>query len=175
MENVDLPLLAGTLASNRLSVSDVVDRVVEGDGRSVAVLGLSFKADSDDLRESPYVEVAETLLGKGYEVRIYDPIVNPSTLIGTNRVYVESRLPHLRRILTERPADALAGADVAIVSSSDPEVVQALRGHAAQADHRPRRPTRTSRRGPGRVPGGGLVNGVAERAARHHHFPTAEG
>jgi GDP-mannose 6-dehydrogenase len=126
MENVDLPLLAGTLSSNDLSVSDVVDRVIEGDGRSVAVLGLSFKADSDDLRESPYVEVAETLLGKGYELRIYDPIVNPSALIGTNRVYVESRLPHLRRILTERASDALEGADVAIVSSADPEVIEAL-------------------------------------------------
>jgi GDP-mannose 6-dehydrogenase len=126
MENVDLPLLAGTLVSNRLSVSDVVDRVVEGDGRSVAVLGLSFKADSDDLRESAYVEVAETLLGKGFDVSIYDPIVNPSTLIGTNRVYVESRLPHLRKILTERPADALEGADVAIVSSSHPEIITAL-------------------------------------------------
>jgi GDP-mannose 6-dehydrogenase len=126
IENVDLPLLAGSLASNRLSVSDVVERVLEGDGRTVAVLGLSFKADSDDLRESPYVELAETLLGKGFDVRIYDPIVNPSTLIGTNRVYVESRLPHLRKILTDRASDALAGADVAIVSSSDPEVIVAL-------------------------------------------------
>jgi GDP-mannose 6-dehydrogenase len=126
MENVDLPLLAGSLATNRLSVSDIVERVMEGDGRSIALLGLSFKSDSDDLRESPYVELAETLLGKGYEVRIYDPIVNPSTVIGTNRAYVESKLPHLQRILTDRAADALAGADVAIVSSSDPEVVLAL-------------------------------------------------
>jgi GDP-mannose 6-dehydrogenase len=126
IENVDLPLLAGTLASNRLSVEDVVERVLDSDGRTVALLGLSFKADSDDLRESPYVELAETLLGKGFEVRIYDPIVNPSTLIGTNRVYVESRLPHLRRILTDRAADALAGADVAIVSSCDSDVLHAL-------------------------------------------------
>ncbi len=133
MENVDLPLLAGTLASNRLSVSDVVERVLEAEARSVALLGLSFKADSDDLRESPYVELAETLLGKGYELRIYDPIVNPVTLIGTNRVYVESRLPHLRRILTNRPSEALEDADVAIVSSSDPGVVLAL------ADNPPRR------------------------------------
>jgi GDP-mannose 6-dehydrogenase len=126
MENVDLPLLAGTLASNHLSVADVVERVLDVDGRTVALLGLSFKADSDDLRESPYVELAETLLGKGFEVRIYDPIVNPSTLIGTNRVYVESRLPHLRRILTDGAADALADADVAIVSSRDPDVLRAL-------------------------------------------------
>jgi GDP-mannose 6-dehydrogenase len=126
MESIDLPLLAGTLATNRLSVADVVERVVAGEGRIVTLFGLSFKSDSDDLRESPYVELAETLLGKGFEVRIYDPIVNPSTLIGANRAHVESRLPHLRRILTENATDALLGADVAIVSFSDPEIAQAL-------------------------------------------------
>jgi GDP-mannose 6-dehydrogenase len=126
IENVDLPLLAGTLATNHLSISEVVERVIDGEGRSVALLGLSFKSDSDDLRESPYVELAETLLGKGYEIRIYDPIVNPATLIGTNRDYVESRLPHLHRILTERATDALAAAHIAIVSSPDPEVLDAL-------------------------------------------------
>ncbi len=109
MESIDLPLLAGTLATNRLSVADVVERVVAGEGRIVTLFGLSFKSDSDDLRESPYVELAETLLGKGFEVRIYDPIVNPSTLIGANRAHVESRLPHLRRILTENATDALSG------------------------------------------------------------------
>ena len=137
MENVDLPLLAGSLATNRLSVSDIVERVMEGDGRSIALLGLSFKSDSDDLRESPYVELAETLLGKGYEVRIYDPIVNPSTVIGTNRAYVESKLPHLQRILTDRAADALAGADVAIVSSIGPGGRPGSCGLPAGPDHRP--------------------------------------
>jgi GDP-mannose 6-dehydrogenase len=126
MESIDLPLLAGTLATNRLSVSAVVERVVAGEGRTVALFGLSFKADSDDLRESPYVELAETLLGKGYEVRIYDPIVNPSALIGTNRAYVDSRLPHLRSVLAESADEALSGADVAIVSSSATEIVSAL-------------------------------------------------
>jgi GDP-mannose 6-dehydrogenase len=126
MESIDLPLLAGTLATNRLSVADVVDRVVSGYGRVVTLFGLSFKNDSDDLRESPYVELAETLLGKGFEVRIYDPIVNPSALIGANRAHVESRLPHLRKILTENPFDALGDTDVAIVSSAAPEVTAAL-------------------------------------------------
>jgi GDP-mannose 6-dehydrogenase len=87
---------------------------------------LSFKPGSDDLRESPYVDVAETLLGKGYEVRIYDPVLNPSSLTGANRQYVESRLPHLRRILTDRPEEAIAGADIAVVSNSTPEVTAAL-------------------------------------------------
>lgn len=125
--NVDLPLLAATLQSNAVCVNDVVDRVVAGDGHTVALLGLSFKPDSDDLRESPSVDVAERLLGKGYEVRIYDPIINPTALTGSNRAYVQTRLPHLRRILTDTAADAVAGADVALVSSVDPAVLAALR------------------------------------------------
>jgi GDP-mannose 6-dehydrogenase len=125
-ESIDVPLLSGALASNRLTIDDAIDRVVGSEGLRVALLGLSFKPGSDDLRESPYVDVAETLLGKGYEVRIYDPVLNPSSLVGANRQYVESRLPHLRRILTDGPEEALTGADIAVVSNSTPEVTAAL-------------------------------------------------
>jgi GDP-mannose 6-dehydrogenase len=125
-ESIDVPLLSGALASNRLTIDDAIDRVVGSEGLRVALLGLSFKPGSDDLRESPYVDVAETLLGKGYEVRIYDPVLNPSSLVGANRRYVESRLPHLRRILTDGPEEAIAGADIAVVSNSTPEVTAAL-------------------------------------------------
>jgi nucleotide sugar dehydrogenase len=125
-ESIDIPVLAGTLASNRLSINEAIDRVVAGEGRRVALLGLSFKPGSDDLRESPYVDLAETLLGKGYEVRIHDPVLNPSSLVGANRQYVESKLPHLQRILTNGPREAIDGADVAIVSFSTPQVVEAL-------------------------------------------------
>jgi GDP-mannose 6-dehydrogenase len=125
-ESVDIPLLSGVLASNRLSIDEAIDRVVAGAGHRVAMLGLSFKPDSDDLRESPYVDLAETLLGKGYEVRIYDPVLNPSSLVGANRQYVESRLPHLKRILTDSPEEAISGADIAIVSHSTTRVVETL-------------------------------------------------
>ena len=125
-ESIDVPLLSGALASNRLTIDDAIDRVVGSEGLRVALLGLSFKLGSDDLRESPYVDLAETLLGKGYEVRIYDPVLNPSSLVGTNRQYVESRLPHLGRILTDGPKDAIAGADIAVVSNTTPEVRAAL-------------------------------------------------
>lgn len=127
IESIDLPLLSGALATNALSVTDVVERVISDEGRTVALLGLSFKTDSDDLRESPYVDLAETLLGKGFDLRIYDPIINPSMLIGANRDHVQWKLPHLRRLLTESPFVALSGADVAIVSYSAPEVAAALR------------------------------------------------
>jgi GDP-mannose 6-dehydrogenase len=124
--SADLPMLAGTLATNELVISEVVDRVVAGSGRAVALLGLSFKTDTDDLRESPNVELAERLIGKGFDVRIYDPVVNPARLVGANRRHVESKLPHLGRLLAREPSEALQGADVAIVSSPDPAIEAAL-------------------------------------------------
>lgn len=125
--DADLPLLAGTLATNELIVRDVVDRVIAADtGREIALMGLSFKTATDDLRESPSVELAERLIGKGYNLRIYDSIVNPERLVGANKRHVESKLPHLRRVLTGDPLAALRGADLALVSSNDGAVVDAL-------------------------------------------------
>jgi GDP-mannose 6-dehydrogenase len=114
------------MTSNELVIDDVVNRVVSNGGRRVALMGLSFKAQTDDLRESPSVRLAETLLGKGFDLRIYDPIIQPSRLIGTNKAYIESRLPHLRRLLTESPIEVLADADVAVVSSASEEVLAAI-------------------------------------------------
>jgi GDP-mannose 6-dehydrogenase len=122
----DLPLLAATLTTNELSISEVLDRVIAWEGRKVALFGLSFKMSTDDLRESPNVELAERLIGKGYEVRIYDQVVNPARLVGNNRRYVESKLPHLGRLLAIEPEDALAGADTAIVSTNASPVIEAL-------------------------------------------------
>ena len=126
VNGADLPLLAGTLATNELVIGDVVNRVVGYGAQSVALLGLSFKSDTDDLRESPNVEVAERLIGKGFEVRIYDPIVHPARLVGANRRHVESKLPHLGRLLVHEPGEALRGAGVAIVSAGDAAVQEAL-------------------------------------------------
>jgi GDP-mannose 6-dehydrogenase len=127
---LDVPLLTGTLHSNELVIRDAVDRLIATPHRKVAVLGLSFKMNTDDLRESPNVELVERLLGKGFEVRIYDPIVNPARLVGSNLRYVQARLPHLTRLLASSPAEALAGAEAAVVSSSDPGVLDALRTSA---------------------------------------------
>jgi GDP-mannose 6-dehydrogenase len=126
VNGADLPLLAGTLATNELVISEVVDRVISRDARTVALLGLSFKMNTDDLRESPNVELAERLIGKGFDVHIYDQVVNPARLIGANRRQVEAKLPHLGRLLTHEPGEALRGADIAIVSASDHAVRAAL-------------------------------------------------
>jgi GDP-mannose 6-dehydrogenase len=126
VEDMDAPLLAGVMLTNDLVVRTVVDRVLAFGHRNVALLGLSFKAGTDDLRESPNVDLAERLLGKGYTVRIYDPVVNPARLVGANLRHVEERLPHLNRLLTASAKEALEGADVVIVSADGAEVVGAM-------------------------------------------------
>jgi len=124
--DVDVPLLVGTTLTNEMVVREAVDRIIATDARTVCLFGLSFKMDTDDLRESPNVELVERLLGKGFDVRIYDPIIRPERLVGANRQEVHSRLPHLARVLVSTPEEGLTGADVAVVSSNDDAVLAAL-------------------------------------------------
>ncbi len=126
MSGVDVPLLAGTTMTNELVVRDAVERIIATQHRRVCILGLSFKMDTDDLRESPNVELAERLIGKGFDVRIFDPIVNPDRLVGGNKQQVQRKLPHLDRLLTHSPREALEETDVAVVSSADPDLLDAL-------------------------------------------------
>jgi GDP-mannose 6-dehydrogenase len=132
MNSVDLPVLQGALASNEMLIRDLADRVVcavEESGsanRRVALLGLSFKHQTDDLRESPSVTLAEILIGKGIEVRVHDSMVNPAQLRGANLRYVQSRLPHLQKVLHDDVTETLAGTEVAVVCTADPEVVAAV-------------------------------------------------
>jgi GDP-mannose 6-dehydrogenase len=123
---VDVPLLSSTLVSNEIVVRALVDRVLATVYRRVCLLGLSFKADTDDLRESPNLEVAERFVGKGLDVRIYDPIVNPLLLVGANLRHLQSKLAHVNRLLTKEPAEALEEAEVVIVATSEAKALDAL-------------------------------------------------
>ncbi len=133
IHDVDVPMLTGILRSNESHLRSAVRRVLDAGAREVALLGLSFKPETDDLRESPYVELAETLVGKGARLRIYDPIVNPERLIGANRRYIESHLPHLQEMLVPTAEAALREARVAVVGTSDADTIRAL--VAARPDH----------------------------------------
>ena len=124
--DVDLPMLNGVMRSNESHLRLATRRILDSGERVVALLGLSFKPQTDDLRESPYVELAEFLGGKGLEVRIFDPIIQPARLFGSNRQYVEMHLPHLQRMLCSTPEDALRDAGVAVVATSDGDVLRAV-------------------------------------------------
>jgi GDP-mannose 6-dehydrogenase len=126
LRDLTLPLLENVLPSNERHLQRVVDVVVESGLRRVSLFGLSFKPGTDDLRESPLVELAERLLGKGFDLRIYDPTVSLSRLVGANREYIEQRIPHLSRLLTNSAEEALTHGEVCVVGAQTPELEAAL-------------------------------------------------
>jgi GDP-mannose 6-dehydrogenase len=123
--DVPLPILENVLVSNEAQIARVFELVTSLGGRRIGIVGLSFKPGTDDLRESPMVELAERLLGRGFELSIYDPQVTMSRLLGANKAYVEQRIPHLSGLLAPS-VEAAAGADVCVLSTRDPVAVTAL-------------------------------------------------
>lgn len=124
--DISVPILAHVLPSNSEHLQRAVELVARTGKRRVGLFGLSFKPGTDDLRESPLVELAERLFGKGYDLRIYDPNVNLSRLLGANREYIETRLPHLAQLLAESIGEVLEHAEVCLVGTRDPAVLSAL-------------------------------------------------
>lgn len=116
MEGVSLPLLDSTLATNSAHLDSLIKQITQHSTRRVGLLGLSFKADTDDLRGSPMVAVAETLLGRGYQLRIFDPQLNLSRLVGANEAEIQQRMPHLASLLCASPGEVLDGSDLIIAS-----------------------------------------------------------
>jgi len=110
------PLLASVIASNDAHIHRVVEAVLESGKRRVALLGLSFKSGSDDLRESPFVTLAEALIGKGIALQVCDPDVALGRLIGRNLAYIDERLPHVAQLMADDWETAVRGADVVIVA-----------------------------------------------------------
>lgn len=129
--DLDLPILNAILPSNERQVERGLRMIMDKDRRRVGVLGFSFKAGTDDLRESPMVEVIERLIGKGYDLRLYDRNVRLAGLVGANRDYILNRIPHISRLMVERMDDVLDFAETVVLGNGDPEfrvVPHRLRG-----------------------------------------------
>jgi len=115
-QDVDCPLLNAVLPSNQRQIQRAVELVV-GTGRSaVGILGLSFKAGTDDLRESPIVSLIEMLVGKGYEVRVFDEEVELTGLVGSNKAFVERELPHIASLMRPSIAEVITQAEIVVVA-----------------------------------------------------------
>lgn len=119
--DLELPVIKSLLVSNQGVIERAVRQVIASGAWSIGLIGLSFKPNTDDLRESPFVDIAERLLGKGYELRIYDPNVSLARLTGGNKEYIERVIPHLSRLLV-RSLDQLAGCDLVLVGHRYPGV-----------------------------------------------------
>lgn len=120
-KDVEVPLLASLMPSNRVHVQRALDLILSKGKNRIGVLGLSFKGDTDDLRESPMVDVVEALIGKGYDVRIYDPNVNLARLFGANREYINDRIPHISRLMVQSMRAVTDHAEVLVVGNRNKE------------------------------------------------------
>lgn len=127
MEGINLPLLDNVRGSNEAHLDLLIKLITSKESRRVGLLGLAFKKDTDDLRGSPMVAVAETLLGRGYQLSIYDPSLNLSRLIGRNEAEINRRMPHLASLLRETAEEVVSESDI-IVASQKCVGVEALRG-----------------------------------------------
>jgi GDP-mannose 6-dehydrogenase len=129
VRDLTLPMMGSLLGSNRAHIDHALEMVMVPGVRRVGLIGLSFKAGTDDLRESPLVSVAERLIGKGYQLRIYDPEVNLSRLLGANKRFIQETIPHFETLMVTDIGEAVADAQVALVSVGGPKVVAALAEH----------------------------------------------
>jgi GDP-mannose 6-dehydrogenase len=126
--NLDLrlPLFESLLMSNDIHIQRVIDWVIFKNKKKIGILGLSFKSNTDDMRESPIVKVVETLLGKGYEISIYDPNVNLSKLIGANKQYIEEVIPHISRLMKQNIHEVVDEAELIVVANKNKEFAEAV-------------------------------------------------
>lgn len=122
--DVETPVLSALLESNRKQIARAYDMIVASGRRRVGVLGLAFKAGTDDLRESPMVTLIEMLLGKGLQLAIYDRDVSRGNLIGANREYIEREIPHIWSLMRASIAEVIDAADVVVIGNGSAEFRQ---------------------------------------------------
>jgi GDP-mannose 6-dehydrogenase len=122
------PLIASLMRSNEMHVKHAFDLVTSFGARKVGLLGLSFKAKTDDLRESPLVELAELLIGKGYSVSIFDENVQYARMHGANRDYINRKIPHVADLLKSSIDEVIESSDVLVIGQRDHQYERVLNG-----------------------------------------------
>jgi GDP-mannose 6-dehydrogenase len=122
-----LPLLEAALPSNQEQLRRAIERVLDLGPQRLGVIGLAFKENTDDLRESPVVALLEQLIGKGREIRIYDPHIRLDAIYGSNRNFILQQIPHIGRLLDAKLTDTLAWAEhVVVAQKQSQEVAEAI-------------------------------------------------
>lgn len=124
--DVEVPMLSSILRSNRAQIDKALDIVASFGKRRVGLLGLSFKAQTDDLRESPLVDLAEALIGKGYQLSIYDRNVDYARVHGANSEYINAHIPHVSSLLKSDIGEVIEASDIMIVGNRDREFAEVL-------------------------------------------------
>jgi GDP-mannose 6-dehydrogenase len=129
--DVQIPALGGLIESNEMHVRRAYELIARDGRRRIAFFGLAFKSGTDDMRDSPLVALAERLLGKGFEIAIFDRFVKLARLVGKNKEFIEREIPHLDRLLHEEAEAVLRDAEVVVVGHADRDAREAIARHAA--------------------------------------------
>lgn len=124
--DVDVPVLRSIMWSNDRHIELAFEIIAATGSKRVGILGLSFKAGTDDLRHSPMVEVVERLIGKGYDVRIHDPNVEFAALVGANREHILNQIPHISQLMVSGAAEAVGFGSTIVIGTSERSFVDAL-------------------------------------------------
>ena len=122
--DVEVPLLTAISTTNRLQIEHALDMVLRTGSKRVGILGFSFKAGTDDLRESPMVTLIETLIGKGLDLVIYDRDVSLARLVGSNREYIETEIPHIAKLMRNSIDEVLSSAKTIVIGNKSEEFRQ---------------------------------------------------
>jgi GDP-mannose 6-dehydrogenase len=122
-------MLGSILQSNRVHTDRAIQKVLASGKRQIGMIGLAFKTGTDDLRESPLVLLAEQLIGKGLQLRIYDPDVHLSNLLGANKRFIEQHLPHIGALIRRDLETVVAESELLVVGLTDAGTIEALRHH----------------------------------------------
>ena len=121
VHDLQLPILTSVLPSNELQILRGLQMIVDKGNTQVGILGFSFKAGTDDLRESPVIEVIERLIGKGYDLRIYDRNVNLASLVGANRDFILNHIPHISKLMVSSAEAVIDHGKTIVIGNNDPE------------------------------------------------------
>jgi GDP-mannose 6-dehydrogenase len=124
IHDLQLPILTSILPSNEMQVAKGLELIMRRGHKQIGILGFSFKAGTDDLRESPVIEVIERLIGKGHDLRIYDKNVKLARLVGANRDFILNRIPHISRLMVDDVDAVLKHAQTVVIGNNDPEFRQ---------------------------------------------------
>src|SRR4029079_4768773 len=124
--DIELPLISSILPSNPLQIEHAFYQVMETGKKRIGLLGFSFKAGTDDLRESPLVILAEALLGKGLALRIYDRLGSMARLVGANREYIEQQIPHLSSLLRDSIDEVVSASEVIVIGNQAADFAAAI-------------------------------------------------
>lgn len=121
-----VPILNAILPSNQNQIDRGIQLITSRPSKNVGVLGFSFKAGTDDLRESPVVEVIERLLGKGFDIKIYDENVNLAKIVGANRDFILNHIPHISSLMVDSPDDVLDHAETIVIGNGSEKFADLL-------------------------------------------------